>query len=106
MTLLNLGGDFPNQLVTVVIKAEHRSKFSGRPEEDLIGKTVRIMGKMTSTEASRRLLFPTQFSLFPLWTKNIWNRGREGAGATRTAEIKIQQILNDWYRCRVLLSLV
>ena len=46
MTLLNLGGDFPDHLLTAVIKAEDRSKFKGKPEEDLVGKKVRINGKI------------------------------------------------------------
>ena len=33
MTLLNLGGDFPNHLLVVMIKSEDRAKFNVKPEE-------------------------------------------------------------------------
>ncbi len=67
MTLLNLGGDFPNHLVTVVIKAEDRSKFSGKPEEDLVGKKVRIIGRMEEYKGKPQIIIvsPNQISLMP-----------------------------------------
>ncbi|NEU08636.1 hypothetical protein GZH53_09965 [Flavihumibacter sp. R14] len=67
MTLLNLGEDFPNHLVTVVIKAEDRSKFSGKPEEELVGKTVRIMGKIEEYKGKPQIIIvsPNQISLMP-----------------------------------------
>jgi hypothetical protein len=45
MTLLNIGGDNPNQDFTLVINREDRAKF-GKPEIELKGKTVVIKGKV------------------------------------------------------------
>jgi protein TonB len=47
LTLLNMGAAFPNQLLTVVIQDENRSKFSYKPEEELKNKTVAVTGKVT-----------------------------------------------------------
>lgn len=44
MTLLNLGGSYPNQLLTVMIKGTDRSKFKGQPEVDFKGKDVCVTG--------------------------------------------------------------
>ncbi|WP_158995483.1 DNA-binding protein [Mucilaginibacter sp. L196] len=44
MTFLDLGGFHPDQLLTVVIKGEDRSKFTGQPEVDFKGKSVCVTG--------------------------------------------------------------
>ena len=44
MTFLDLGGFHPNQLLTIVIKGEDRSKFTGKPEEDFKDKAVCVTG--------------------------------------------------------------
>jgi len=44
MTFLDLGGFHPNQLLTVVIKGEDKSKFTGKPEDDFKGKAVCVTG--------------------------------------------------------------
>ena len=46
MTLLNLGGDFPNHLLVVMIKSEDRAKFNYKPEEVFAGKYVLVTGKL------------------------------------------------------------
>jgi len=46
-TFLNLDKSYPNQIFTVVIWGEHRSKF-GKPEEDYRGKRICITGKITA----------------------------------------------------------
>jgi hypothetical protein len=38
ITLSNVGGEFPNHLLVVMIKREDRSKFTYKPEEYLKGK--------------------------------------------------------------------
>ena len=38
MTLLNLGGYYPNQLLTVMIKGKDRSKFNVAPEVHIQGR--------------------------------------------------------------------
>lgn len=44
MTLLNLGGYYPNQLLTIMIKGADRIKFKGQPEVDLKGKDICVTG--------------------------------------------------------------
>lgn len=45
-TLVNIGGAFPNQLLTVVIYGDDRKNFKPTPEEVLNGKLVEIKGKV------------------------------------------------------------
>ena len=45
-TLLYLGGDYPNQALTVVISGAGRGKFKGRPEVDDKGKDFTVTGKL------------------------------------------------------------
>jgi hypothetical protein len=42
--LLDLGGFHPNQQLTVVIKGQDRSRFTGKPEEYFKGKAVCVTG--------------------------------------------------------------
>jgi len=44
MTFLDLGGYHPNQLLTVVIKGEDRSKFKDAPDEYFKGRNVCVTG--------------------------------------------------------------
>lgn len=44
MVLLDVGGEHPNQYLTVVIKGEDRSKFNNKPEEYYKGRNVRVTG--------------------------------------------------------------
>jgi len=44
MTFLDLGEFHPNQLLTVVIKGENKSKFTGQPEVDYKNKAVCVTG--------------------------------------------------------------
>jgi hypothetical protein len=46
MTLLNLGGYYPNQLLTVVIKGADRSKFKDAPESFYKDKNICVTGKI------------------------------------------------------------
>ena len=46
MVLLDLGGEHPNQLLTVVIKGRDRAKFNGKPEEYYKGRDVTVTGKL------------------------------------------------------------
>lgn len=45
-TFLNLDKQYPNQIFTVVIWGENRTKF-GKPEEDYKGKRICVSGKIT-----------------------------------------------------------
>ncbi|HSZ33193.1 MAG TPA: hypothetical protein VK772_07770 [Puia sp.] len=44
ITLLNLGGAYPNQKITVVIKGADRNKFKTPPETLYAGKTICVKG--------------------------------------------------------------
>lgn len=44
MTFLDLGGFHPNQLLTVVIKGEDRSKFKDAPDEYFKGRNICVTG--------------------------------------------------------------
>jgi hypothetical protein len=46
MTLLDMGGYNPNQLLTIVIKGEDRGKFKGKPEDNYKGHNVCITGTL------------------------------------------------------------
>jgi len=46
-TFLNFDKSYPNQVFTVVIWGDSRSKF-GKPEEDFQGKHVCVTGKITA----------------------------------------------------------
>lgn len=45
-TFLNVGAAYPNQQLTVVIWAEVRKQFDGKPEEIFDGKDICITGKL------------------------------------------------------------
>ena len=45
-TFLNIGSKYPNQLLTVVIWEDARTKFNFKPEETLLGKQVCISGML------------------------------------------------------------
>jgi len=44
MTFLDLGGFHPNQMLTVVIKGEDRSKFKDAPDEYFKGRNICVTG--------------------------------------------------------------
>ena len=44
MTLLNLGGFFPHQSLTIVIKSRDRKKFQNNPESDFNSKAICVTG--------------------------------------------------------------
>src|SRR5689334_21468513 len=45
-TLLNMGGKFPNQKLTVVIYGDSRANFGYKPEEMLINKRIYVTRKV------------------------------------------------------------
>ena len=45
-TFLNVGGDFPNQLLTLVVWGKDRSNFKIAPEEAYKGHEVKVAGKV------------------------------------------------------------
>jgi DNA/RNA endonuclease YhcR with UshA esterase domain len=47
-TFLNLDRPYPNQVFTVVIWGNNRSKFGAAPEETLKGKRICVSGRITA----------------------------------------------------------
>jgi len=45
-TLLNMGGDFPNHLLTLMIRADDKSKFTYQLDKQLQGKYILVTGKI------------------------------------------------------------
>ncbi len=45
-TFLNVGGDFPNQLLTLVVWGKDRTNFKSAPEEAYKGRQVQVAGKV------------------------------------------------------------
>jgi len=46
ITLIDVGGSHPNELLTLVIKGDDRKKFTSPPEEAFKGKKVCITGQI------------------------------------------------------------
>ncbi len=46
LTLVDVGGSHPDELLTLIIKGDDRKKFKNPPEEDLKGKKVCITGQI------------------------------------------------------------
>ena len=46
ITVLDMGGTFPNQLLTLIIRAETRKKLNFNPEEEFQGKRICVSGKI------------------------------------------------------------
>lgn len=46
LTLIDVGGSHPNELLTLLIKGDNRKKFKSAPEEDFKGKKVCITGQV------------------------------------------------------------
>lgn len=45
-TFINLGGSYPNQLLTIVIWADTRARFEKSPEELFTGKEICVTGRV------------------------------------------------------------
>ena len=65
MTLLNLGGDYPNQKMTVVIKAADRDKFSVAPEVAYKDKKICVKGTPTEYKGKPEIIVtdPSQITI-------------------------------------------
>jgi hypothetical protein len=63
-TLLNIGGENPNQDFTIVINSEDRSKF-GKPEIDFKGKRIIVHGKVVDYKGKPEIVVtePKDFQL-------------------------------------------
>jgi hypothetical protein len=54
-TLLDIGGDNPDQQLTIMIPAADRAKFKGRPEIDYRGKDVIVTGKLATYKGKTQI---------------------------------------------------
>jgi DNA/RNA endonuclease YhcR with UshA esterase domain len=71
MTVLNLGGYYPNQLLTVMIEGKDRRKFKDAPEEAFKGRTVCVTGKIIEYKGKPEIVVsdPSELKLDP--TNNV-----------------------------------
>jgi len=63
MTLLNLGGFYPNQLLTVMIKGQDRGKFKDAPENFFKGKKVCVTGKVVDYKGKPEIVVSEQSAI-------------------------------------------
>ena len=55
-TFLNMGGAYPNQLLTVVIWVDAREQIKGKPEVDFKNKNICITGKIELYKGSPQIV--------------------------------------------------
>src|ERR1700712_2766513 len=56
LTLIDVGGSHPNELLTLVIKGEDRKKFKTPPEEAFKGKKVCITGQVVDYKGKPEIM--------------------------------------------------
>ena len=64
ITLLNIGGSYPDHLLEVFIQAEDRFKFQYKPEEKFIGKFIQVTGSFMDSggKLQMKVRDPTQLA--------------------------------------------
>ena len=55
-TLLNMGGAFPNHLITIVVDGEARKKFNFKPEEFYLNKEICVKGEVKDYKGKPELV--------------------------------------------------
>jgi len=65
ITFLDMGGYHPNQLLTIVIKGEDRSKFKNKPEDDYKQKNICVTGTIIDFKGKPEIVVtdPSQIKL-------------------------------------------
>ncbi|HEY9533796.1 MAG TPA: hypothetical protein VIQ77_04640 [Mucilaginibacter sp.] len=56
ITLIDIGGAHPNELLTLLIKGDDRKKFKDAPEESLKGKKVCITGQIVDYKGKPEII--------------------------------------------------
>ncbi|MGM9478215.1 hypothetical protein ACS5PU_17445 [Pedobacter sp. GSP4] len=56
LTLINLGGAFPKELLTVVINKEDQSKFPSEPSSMFIGNKICVTGIITDYKGKKQIV--------------------------------------------------
>ena len=62
---LYLGGDFPDQLLTIIIKTSDLPKFKGHPANDLKGKEICITGIVTINKGKAEIVVSSPKQIKP-----------------------------------------
>ena len=64
-TLINIGGAYPNELLTIVIFGDNRARFKDKPEESWKDKTICIKGKISEFRGKPQIVIsdPAQVEL-------------------------------------------
>ncbi|WP_448701599.1 hypothetical protein ACFGVR_05240 [Mucilaginibacter sp. AW1-3] len=67
LTLLDLGGSHPNELLSLVIKGDDRKKFSTAPEDKFKGRQVCVTGKLIDYKGKPEIMITdtTQIKIDP-----------------------------------------
>ena len=55
-TLINMGGTYPNELLTVVIYGNDRDKFAGKPEEICNNKNICVTGRIVAFKGKPQII--------------------------------------------------
>ncbi|MDB5030453.1 hypothetical protein [Mucilaginibacter sp.] len=65
ITLIDVGGSHPNEVLTLIIKGDDRKKFKIAPEEDLKGKKVCVTGQVIDYKGKPEIVIidPDQIKL-------------------------------------------
>jgi len=56
ITLLNIGGDFPNELFTVVVNKADEAKFTGKPSALFIGNNICVTGTVSEYKGKMQIV--------------------------------------------------
>src|ERR1700748_511891 len=56
LTLIDVGGSHPNELLTLIIKGDDRKKFKTPPEEAFKGKKVCITGQVVDYKGKHEIM--------------------------------------------------
>ncbi|MDP3468263.1 MAG: hypothetical protein Q8S11_08000 [Daejeonella sp.] len=62
MTMLNLGGNFPNHLLVVMIPAKLNALFPGKPD-DVNGNIITITGKLINYNGKPEIIVSNQLQI-------------------------------------------
>lgn len=64
-TLLNIGGDFPNHLLTIMIRDEDRKNFEYKPEQKLVSKNACFTGTIIDYKGKPEIIvsLPSSISI-------------------------------------------
>ena len=55
-TFLNMGAAYPNDILTILIWKKARAKFTYKPEEKLLNKTICVSGKIVSYKGKPQIV--------------------------------------------------